>query len=212
MPMAHHSRFLALAGACIFLTSLALAACGSATSARPASPRFTGYDWQVVAISHGGKVTSVPARMQVALQFSPGGQFGANDSVNFHSGTYRTTSDGFTTSALASTAVGYAGHDPAVLLAISAMGSFGNGVHATVKLTGDRLVVGVDSYTLTCQRHGPRADGPPCGYGWMAAVSLWIPAAGRERPIAELVLTHPIGTPRWRTASSRACSRDGGKV
>ncbi len=33
-----------------------------------------------------------------------------------------------------------------------AIGSFGNGVHATVKLTGDRLVVGVSSYTLTCKR------------------------------------------------------------
>jgi hypothetical protein len=164
MPMEHRTRFGALVGACIFLTSLALAACGSATSASSVSPGFTGYDWQVVAISHDGKVTSIPARMQVALQLSPGGQFGANDSVNFHSGTYRTTSDGFTTSALGSTLVGYAGHDPAVLLAISAIGSFDVGVHATVKLTGDRLVVGVDSYTLDCQRRGPRADVPaPAG-------------------------------------------------
>jgi len=160
MPMGHRVRFLALAAVCICLTSLALAACGSATSARSVSPGFTGYDWQVVAISHNGKVTSIPARLQVALRFSPGGQFGADDNVNFHSGTYRTTSDGFTTSALASTAVGYAGHDPAVLVAIGAIGSFDHGVHATVMLTGDRLVVGVDSYTLTCQRRGRRADVP----------------------------------------------------
>jgi heat shock protein HslJ len=101
-----------------------------------------------------------PARLQVALQFSPGGQFGANDSINFHSGTYRTTSDGFTTSDLASTAVGYVGPDPAILLAESAIGSFDNGARATVKLTGDRLVVSVGFYTLTCQRGGPRADAP----------------------------------------------------
>jgi heat shock protein HslJ len=150
----------------MFLMSSALAACSAATSATPVSPGFTGYDWQVVAISHGGKVTSIPARMQVALQFSPGGQFGANDSVNFHSGTYRTTSDGFTTSALASTLVGYPGHDPAVTLAAAAIWSFDNGVHATVKLTADRLVVGVGSYTLTCQRRGPQADVPaPAGTG-----------------------------------------------
>jgi heat shock protein HslJ len=162
--MRHRARFLALASVCIFLISLALAACGSATAARSVSPGFTGYDWQVAAISHNGKVTSIPARMQVALQFSPGGQFGANDSINFHGGTYRTTSDGFTTSAMASTAAGYAGHDPAVLLATGAIGSFNNGAHATVKLTGDRLVVGVGSYTLTCQRRGPRADVPaPAG-------------------------------------------------
>jgi hypothetical protein len=152
--MGHRARFRALAGMCIVLMSLALAACGSATSARPASPGFTGYDWQVIAISHGGKVTSIPARMQVALQFSPGGQFGANDSINFYRGTYRTASDGFTTSDLISTAVGYGGHDPAIRLAISAIGSFSNGAHATAKLSADQLVVGVGTYTLTCQRHG----------------------------------------------------------
>jgi heat shock protein HslJ len=162
--MGHRARFLALAAAGIFLASLALAACGSASSGRPGPPRFTGYDWQVAAISHNGDVTSIPARMRVALQFSPGGQFGANDSVNFHSGTYRTTSDGFTTSGVVSTAVGYAGHDPAILLAMSAIGSFGNGAHATVRLTGNRLVVGVASYTLTCRRNGSQAGAPaPAG-------------------------------------------------
>jgi hypothetical protein len=159
-PMRHRAWFLALVGACFLLMSLALAACGSATSARSVSPGFTGYVWQVFAISHGGKATNIPARLQVALRFSPGGQFGANDSVNFHSGMYRTTGDGFTTSALSSTLVGYAGHDPAALLAISAIGSFGNGVHATAKLTTGRLVVGVGSYTLTCQRRGPQANVP----------------------------------------------------
>jgi hypothetical protein len=160
MPMGRRARFRALVGVGIVLASLALAACGSATSARPVSPGFTGYDWQVIAISHDRNVTSIPARMRVVLQFSPGGQFGANDSINFLSGTYRTTSDGFATSELASTLAGYAGHDPAVLLAIDAIGAFDNGAHATVKLAGDRLVVGVGSYTLTCQRGRPRADAP----------------------------------------------------
>lgn len=166
MPMGHRARFRALVGVCIFLTSLALAACGSATPARSASPGFAGYDWQVVAISHSGKVTTIPARMQVALQFSPGGQFGASDSVNFHSGTYRMTSDGFTTSVLAVTLVGYAGHDPTVSLAGAAISSFDTGTRATVKFAGDRLVVSVGSYTLICQRSGPQADIPaPAGTG-----------------------------------------------
>jgi hypothetical protein len=166
MPMGHRARFRALVGMCIFLASLALAACGSATSARPVSPGFAGYDWQVVAISHGGKVTTIPPRMQVALQFSPGGQFVADDSVNFHSGTYHTTSDSFTTSALTVSLTGYAGHDPAVLLAGAAISSFDVGARATVKFAGDRLVVGVGSYTLICQRRGPRADDPaPAGTG-----------------------------------------------
>jgi heat shock protein HslJ len=144
----------ALACACILLMSLASAACGSATSAKSVSPGFAGYDWQVVAISHDGVNTSIPARLQVALQFSRGGRFGGNDSVNTFSGTYRATDGGFTASDLSATAVGYAGHDPAVLLAVRAIASFGNGVRATVKLTADRLVVGVGSYTLTCLRRG----------------------------------------------------------
>jgi len=158
--------FLALVGASTLLVSPALAGCGSATSAKQVSPGFTGYVWRVVAISHDGKVTSIPARLQVTLRFSPGGQFAANDSINFHSGTYRTTGNGFTTSALSSTLVGYVGHDPAVLLAVGAIGSFDNGVYATATLTANRLVVGVGSYTLTCQRRSPQADIPsPAGTG-----------------------------------------------
>jgi heat shock protein HslJ len=165
-PIRHRAWFPALLGACLLPMSLALAACSSATPPRPVSPGFTGYAWRVVAISHGGKVTSIPARLQVALRFSPDGQFGANDSVNFHSGTYSTTGDGFITSDLSSTGAGYAGHDPAVLLAVNAIESFGNGVHATVKLTASRLVVGVASYTLTCQRRSRQANVPtPAGTG-----------------------------------------------
>jgi heat shock protein HslJ len=162
-PTRRCAWFLALASACTLLMSPGLAACGSATSAKPVMPGFTGYVWQVVAISHDAKVTSIPARLQVTLRFSPGGQFGANDSVNFHSGTYRTTGDGFTTSDLSSTLVGYAGRDPAVLLAVNAIGSFGSGLHATVQLTADRLVVSVGSYRLTCQRRGRQADVPSPG-------------------------------------------------
>lgn len=159
MPLGHRARFRALVGVCIFLVSLALAACGPATSARSVFPGFAGYDWQVVAISHGGKVAAIPARMQVALQFSPSGQFGANDGVNFHSGTYRTTSDGFTTSVLTVSLVGYSGHGPTALLASAAISSFDANARATVKFAGDRLVIGVDSYTLICQRHGPASTG-----------------------------------------------------
>ena len=72
----------ALARAWIVLAALALAACGSVATASSASPGFTGYDWQVVAIGHAGKVTPIPARLEVALQFSPGGQFVAFDGIS----------------------------------------------------------------------------------------------------------------------------------
>jgi heat shock protein HslJ len=149
----HGAPFLALVGACIVLVALPLAAC---SSTRPAwsSPGFIGYDWQVVTISHDGLARSIPARLGVVLQFSRDGQFGANDSVNFHGGTFHTTGDGFTVSDMRMTLIGYAGRDPTVLSSINAIGSFSDGALATVKLTGDRLVVGVGSYTLTCQRRG----------------------------------------------------------
>lgn len=155
-----------LAGAWIFLVSLALAACGSVVPASSASPGFTGYDWQVVAIGHGGKVTAIPARLGVALQFWPRGQFGSNDGINGYSGTYRTTGDGFKADVVAGTAMGYAGNDPTTLLSIRAMQSFDDGARATVSLTGDRLVVNVGSYTLTCLRASLPTDAPaPTGTG-----------------------------------------------
>ena len=154
-------RCVALASAFFCAASLALGACGSATSPGPvasassASAGFAGYHWLVVAIGHQGKVTSIPARFHVDLRFSPNGRFLANDPVNSHSGTFRVTDGGFTTSALASTAVGYAGHDPVILLSQNAMMAFGNGTHVTAQVTGNRLVVSVGSYTLRCLRQPP---------------------------------------------------------
>jgi heat shock protein HslJ len=160
-------RYFALAGACFSLASLAslpLAACGPATPPRPttsassAPAGFAGYRWLVVSITHEGKVTSIPARLNVDLRFSPIGRFLADDSINSHSGTFRVTPGGFTTSDVASTAVGYAGHDPVILLSQGAMTAFGSGVQATVNVSGKRLEVSVGGYTLTCQRHGPAGN------------------------------------------------------
>lgn len=160
-------RSVALASALFCTASLALGGCGSATSPGPVtsassvSAGFTGYHWLVVAIGHDGRVTSIPARLKVDLQFSPNGRFLADDPVNSYGGTFRMTDGGFTTSALASTAVGYVGHDPAILLSQGAMMAFGNGTHATARVTGNQLVVSVGAYTLTCVRHGPAE--PPAG-------------------------------------------------
>jgi hypothetical protein len=169
--MKNKTRGQALASAGILLVSLALAACGSVVSARPvsapasaasapassASPGFSGYDWQVIAIGKGGKVTPIPARLKVDLRFSSSGQFVASDGIHGISGTYRTAKDGFTTGLMAKTANGYIGNDPAIVLAIRAMESFGNPATYSATLTGDRLVVDVGPYKLTCHRAGPQA-------------------------------------------------------
>ncbi len=147
---------------------VAVAAAGCAPAASGTSPEpaptaragFAGYKWQVVTIDHAGKETPILARYAVYLQFTPDGQFGANEPINYHSGAYHPTGDGFTTSGMGSTLAGYAGHDPVVLLSVSAISAFDNGIHAKVRLTGDRLAVTVGSYLLTCQRDGRQADFP----------------------------------------------------
>ena len=120
--------------------------------------RFTGYDWLVVAIRHEGKVTSIPARFNVDLRFSRNGRFLADDPINSHSGTFRMTPGGFTTSVLGVTLVGYPGHDPVILLSQRAIRAFDNSAHAAARVTGNLFVVSVASYTLTCQRHGPAGN------------------------------------------------------
>lgn len=115
---------------------------------------FARYKWRVIAIDHDGKETPIPARYNVYLKFMSNGDFGGNDPVNYHSGTYRVVHGGFITGRLATSLVGYAGKDPIVLLTVSAISAFDPGVHAAALVTGNRLEVTVDSYLLDCQRDG----------------------------------------------------------
>jgi heat shock protein HslJ len=147
-------RMLALA-----LAALAVAACGS-TAAGGSSSRggFAGYKWSVVAISHDGTETPVAAHYNVYLQFAPNGQYGANDPVNYHFGTYRQTGDGFRTSRVAVTAVGYAGNDPVITLAMTAISRLDNLADVPATVTGNQLDVVAGGYTLTCQRAGEQGN------------------------------------------------------
>lgn len=146
--------------------SLAAAGCGTVAGGTPPNPApgaragFTGYKWTVTAIDRAGRHTAVAERYGVGLQFAPDGEFGASDSVNYHSGTYHQADGGFTTSSLYTTAMGYAGKDPVVLLAVSAISSFDNGVRATAALNGDQLTVTIGGYTLIARRDGRQANSP----------------------------------------------------
>jgi len=152
--------------AAVALVALAAAACGgTAGGGSPAIGGFAGYKWSVVAIGHDGKETPVPARYNVRLEFTPSGQFGASDPVNSHGGTYRATGDGFTTSDVATTLVGYAGKDPVTLLAIAAISSFDSDTTATVQnLAAGRIAIAVSGYTLTCERAGEQANFPSAAH------------------------------------------------
>jgi hypothetical protein len=56
---------------------------------------------------------------QVYVLFTPNGQFAADDPINITEGYYRLAGDGFTTNGLMVSAVGYAGNNPLMLLAIN---------------------------------------------------------------------------------------------
>ncbi len=146
----------------VALMALAAAACGSTAASVPsARAGFAGYKWAVAAISHDGKQTSIPSRYDVYLQFAPNGQYGANDPINYHFGRYRPTGDGFTTSLVAVSAVGYAGNDPVTTLAIDAISRLDNVAVGSVTVTGNTLDVVAGGYTFTCQRAGKQADLTP---------------------------------------------------
>ena len=153
-------RMLALA-----LVTLAAAACGGTAGGSSMLGGFAGYKWSVVAIGHDGKETPVPARYNVYLQFAPNGQYGANDPVNSHGGTYRVTSAGFATSDVATTLVGYVGKDPVTLLAVAAISSFDDGSSAAVRNLGPgMIVIDVNGYALRCRRAGEQANFPSAAH------------------------------------------------
>ncbi len=140
------------------LVTLAVAACGSTGGGSSMLGGFAGYKWSVVTISHDGKQTSIPAHYNVYLQFAPNGQYGANDPVNYHFGAYRQAGNGFMTSLVAVTAVGYAGNDPVILLSVDAIHVLDDVADASATVTGNRLDVVAGGYTLTCQRAGQQGN------------------------------------------------------
>lgn len=148
----------ALPGAAGILLAAVLTACSSPTGHPATAAGFAGYKWAVESISHAGKTTTVPAKYPVYLQFTPDGHFGANEPVNYHSGSYQVTPGGFTTSGLVQTATGYAGRDPVVLLSVSAISAFGNHVRAMADVSGSTMTVTVGSYTLITQQDGRQAN------------------------------------------------------
>lgn len=158
--MRHHRapRRAALAGVTGVLLAAVLVACSSPAGQPATTAGFAGYKWAVESIGHDGKTTPVPGKYSVYLQFTPDGHFGANEPVNYHSGSYRVTPGGFTTSGLGQTLAGYAGHDPVVLLSVSAISAFGNQVRALANVSGSTMTVTVGSYTLIAQQDGRQAN------------------------------------------------------
>jgi hypothetical protein len=176
MNLHRRLRATALAGAAAGLVAVVLAACGtqslpaangtspapgSSATRSPAAAGFVGYKWTVVAVTYHGKTSTVPsgdARSGTYLLFTPDGHFGANEPVNYHGGTYAVTSGGFTTHGIYQTLVGMSGPP---LPEVEAISAFGDGTHASAKVTGNVLTVAIEGYTLTAHRDGRQANFPP---------------------------------------------------
>ena len=62
---------------------------------------------------------------------------------------------------MAVSAVGYAGNDPVITLAINAISRLDNLADVSATVTGNRLDVVAGGYTFTCQRAGEQADLTP---------------------------------------------------
>jgi hypothetical protein len=158
----------AFAVAAAVVLACVLAACGSVSGQHPSQAGnqsdagFAGYKWTVVAITHQGKTTVVPAgddaRTGTYLLFTPDGHFGANEPVNYHGGTYTVTPGGFTTHGIYQTLVGFAGPPSVEIAAISA---FDDGTHASAEVSGNTLMVSINGYTMTARRAGRQANFPP---------------------------------------------------
>ncbi len=115
---------------------------GGANASATTHARFVGYKWLVTSITSHGKQMPMPDEdlaNKVYVLFTPNGQFAADDPINIHEGHYRLVGDGFTTNGLIVSAVGYAGNNPVMLLAINAISAFNDGVHAAATVTGNRL-------------------------------------------------------------------------
>lgn len=184
--MTRYSLSAAAGGAGAFLLALTLAACATAAGPKPASgpagpvsPKltasapapakytgFVGYRWTVTAISDGGSDIPIPSRYAVYLSFFQSGYFVANEPVNTHSGPYRVTADGFTTSDVATTLVGGGARDQASGLAIRAMQAFSlhPQTHAIVELHGDTMTVSENGFTLVCTRAAQAATPAPVAH------------------------------------------------
>jgi len=53
---------------------------------------------------------------------------------------------------------GYAGHDPVLLLAVSAISAFDNEAPVLCSVSGNALTVTAGSYTLVAEKDGRQAD------------------------------------------------------
>jgi hypothetical protein len=165
-----------LLGSMILAILAMLAGCADPTppsggSRQPGVPGL-GRLWLLTGIAHAGTDVVVPAALRATLQLSADGQFVASDTVNTMSGKFTRTVRGFEVPAAVTTAVGYAGRDPARLAVISAMSAVADGTDVGAAASRTALTLSVKAYVLTFRDVGAAVvypSAPPTGTGTAAS-------------------------------------------
>jgi hypothetical protein len=161
--MTRHSAVALTAAAGLLLGAVTSCASNPARNGGSGSaasgPPIVGYKWLLTSVRTARGQTTVPPSLAATIQFSPAGTFVASDTVNTVSGSYSSTSTGFTVNSAGTTLVGYAGTDPERLDVIAAVGAItgGEGANNDVTVTADSptsVRMAVSGYTLTFRRAG----------------------------------------------------------
>jgi hypothetical protein len=144
------------------LLARGLPGAGGVRRTTTASAAYVGPTWRLESVEHDGTTVPIPTSLGVTLVLGRDGRFGANDSVNYLSGSYQPTESGFTTRDVGTTLAGYGGTDPAVLTAIAAVqalaytptgsGTLAPGTAVRARVDGDRLVLEAGGYRSTFAR------------------------------------------------------------
>ena len=121
--------------------------------------------WRVVTVTDPGTRTAITSR-RVIVDFIAGGEFHADDDVNYYSGKWRATSGGLDITNVGTTLAAYGGNDPAVLAAQRGIGALTSSTTAVrVRLASDALRLTAKGVVLDLVRDGrptqPGGGGQP---------------------------------------------------
>jgi len=114
---------------------------GDRVAAAGNAPDLRGTAWSVVAVTIDGKRQPI-ASPDVYVVFHIDHRFGGNENINYHGGRWRQSGDRLIISDVITTAVGYGGHDPAVLAAERGIGALDGDVRVGTQDGHLRLTAG----------------------------------------------------------------------
>jgi hypothetical protein len=162
-PVRAAVKFRLIASVVALALAVALAACASGPE-RAGTPRTTGsqltgivgFRWQITEIRHGPRTVTIPRGRGAYFALTTDGTLVADDTVNYHSGRFTPTADGYHVTTMATTLVGYSSHDPVTLAVIDGtLALTDQGTDVAVHLAGDRLGLSAGTYRITAVRVGP---------------------------------------------------------